>query len=282
MKRLISLLFVLACQKPSTVADAGVAASASSSPAVASAGPATPDGGDVAKTLTPREVALAWNAAHATHDLAALAALYSVRVDFYGQTVTNAQCVASKKKAFEKSPDYTQAIRDVVVADDGTVTFTKTSTIGGKSTDYPAVLVVRQGLVVSETDKVTEANLAAHAAHDGDWCLDATSWPTEKIVPPYRISAMHAYQKARLTKHFKEMERRAHGEFLDFAKLSCPTKCDRTQRECGYDMRLENHSARVMNDPQPHSNMIEWVYVDAVDATLWFEADGWQSEPLPP
>jgi hypothetical protein len=232
---------------------------------------------------TAREIVDAWNLAHTKHDLKALESLYAPWVVFYGQTLTNQQCVQKKRAAFEKTPDYAQSIRDVVVSEGGVVTFTKTSTSGGKSADYPAVLVVTGGLVSGETDKITEANLEAQASRARMWCVDDSWLPTDKVIPPYRVSALRAYQKARETKHFKAVEASEHGDFLDFGQVWCPTGCDRAARKCGYDMRLENHAAHVSDNPEPHSNLVEWMYVDAVDGTLWFqEVDGWKSEPLPP
>ncbi len=89
--------------------------------------------------------------------------------------------------------------------------------------------------------------------------------------------------KARRTKHFTDVTAAAHGAFLDFGQISCPTECDRSApRQCGYVLRLENH------DPSHTavSNLVEWEYVDAVDGTLWWEvysgsAPMWKSEPLP-
>lgn len=90
-----------------------------------------------------------WNAAHNAHDAKALGALYAPSVVFYGVTLTNEECVRRKQAAFAASPDYAQSIRDVRT-DGTTVRFVKTSTSNGKSTDYPSVLVLRDGHIVEE------------------------------------------------------------------------------------------------------------------------------------
>jgi hypothetical protein len=152
----LALLVVADCNKSHagpTTEDASVTLAASATvSATASAASSAPI---ARKPPSPLDVVNAWNAAHTKHDIKALTAIYAPRVEFYGRTLTGAQCVAAKKAAFAKAPDYAQSIRDIVVGADGVVTFTKTSTQGGKSTDYPAVLVVTGGVVAAETDKVT-------------------------------------------------------------------------------------------------------------------------------
>ena len=230
---------------------------------------------------TPLEVVNAWNDAHTKHDAKALASLYAPNVTFYGRALTSAQCVAAKKAAFARSPDYAQSTGDVVVAEAGVVTFTKTSISGGKSTDYPAVLVVTNGLVSAETDKVTEANLVAQTAEKGKWCEKG-----DAIIPPYRISANEAQERVRRSKYFLEAQSWSNPR-LGPDEVVCPTKCDRAAFQCGYSIALVAYGHET-SDPlsTPTRNLMEWLYVDAVDATLWYEqgTDGkWQhSEPLPP
>lgn len=274
------LVVVAGCNKSSASHEDGAAASASAATPSATTSTSAPLRA-ARKVPTPLEVVNAWNDAHTKHDAKALASLYAPNVTFYGRTLTNAQCVAAKKAAFAKSPDYAQSIRDVVVAEAGVVTFTKTSTSGGKSTDYPAVLVVTNGLVSAETDKVTEANLVAQTAEKGKWCEKG-----DAIIAPYRISANEAQERVRRSKYFLETQS-WNNPRLGADEVVCPTKCDRDAFQCGYSIALVAYGHET-SDPlsMPTRNLLEWLYVDAVDATLWYEqgSDGkWQhSERLPP
>lgn len=276
MRRIALALVVLgACRsKPTPVEDPQPTTTASAPIASAAVDAARPK----APPLTPQQAVEQWNVAHVKHDLKALEGLYAAHVQFYGQAFTNQQCIAAKKAAFAKSPDYTQTIRDIEAKSDGTVTFTKTSTVKGKSTDYPAILVVSNGVITAETDKITDANLAAEAAKAAHWCLEDYWTPNDKVIAPYKISAFDACRRGMQTKFFKGLA--SPGKFYDLCgQVSCPTKCDQAKRECGYDLRVEDHSPGL----QTLSNLVAWVYVDAVDAKLyWQGASGWESEALPP
>jgi hypothetical protein len=270
-------LVLLACRREVTTTvtqDAQAELASTSAPSMTASAPTS-------KTPSALEVVNRWNDAHVKHDSHALESLYSVKVEFYGQTLTGRACAAKKAAAFAKSPSYRQSIEDVHIDSEGavtTVTFTKTSIENGKSTDYPAALVVTGGLITAETDMITQANLAAQAAKTQMWCLEEPWIANDKIIAPYKISAKNAYTRARRTKHFHDMEAVRPNVFLDFGQISCPTQCASATRECGYDMRLENHSQDL--NSEPHSNLIEWVYVDAVTALMYWD-DGAQSEPLP-
>lgn len=272
--------------------------------------PATQDAQAIAPVVTPtaiaaldasapirrasaREVVDAWNTAHVKHDAKALEALYAPTVEFYGTSLSDRECATRKKAAFDKSPDYTQSIRDVHVeaSDAGVgsvVTFTKTSTVKGRSTDYPAILVVLGNVITSETDKISEANLVAQQQKSTTWCVDEIMYPpNDHVIAPYRISASEAYRRARTSAHFNELVKNANGDFLDFGQVWCPTKCVHVTSypdsadACGYSMKLENHSElqRRINDPSGFSVMVEWVFVDAVDGTMYWQ-DG-AKEKLP-
>lgn len=97
-----------------------------------------------------------WNAAHNAHDAAALSTLYAPQVSFYGATLTNAECVARKRAAFAATADYGQSIRDVTTSvKDGhtTIRFIKTSSSGGKQTDYKALIVLDgESRIIEERD----------------------------------------------------------------------------------------------------------------------------------
>jgi hypothetical protein len=277
MRRIaLAVLVVAACRTKSTTSE-GPAPSVTVASAPAPSASVAVDAAIARTAPPPTMVVEQWNVAHIKHDLKALEGLYAAHVQFYGQRLSNKQCVSAKKAAFEKSPDYSQTIRDLHAKSDGTVTFTKTSTIKGKSTDYPAILVVANGVITAETDKVTDANLAAAAAKAASWCLEDYWSPNDKVIAPYKVSAMQACTRGMQTKFFKEIV--PPGKFYDMCgQISCPTKCDQGKRECGYDLRIEDHSP----DRQSMSSLVSWVYVDAVDGTLFWEgAKGWESEPLP-
>jgi hypothetical protein len=283
MRRVALLLALVACHEraaPPAAIDAGVAPVVTASSAtVVDAAPPKP------KRLTAREVVDQWNDAHVKHDAKALEGLYARTVQYYGQTVSGKDCAARKGAAFAKSPTYTQSVKDLDVKTDGpsaTVSFTKTSTEKGKSTDYPAVLAITGGLITAETDKVTEANLAAKASIASMWCLDEQWSPNDKVVAPYKISAYEAVRRGRNTKHFAAREAAAKkGAFFDFGQIGCPTKCAPATRECGYTLRVEDHSAEETSNAEPHSNLVEWVYIDAITGVMYWD-DGKSSEPLPP
>lgn len=242
------------------------------------------------KKATPTEVADRWNKAHDKHDVRALRDLYARHVEFYGQVLTNEECVARKKAAFEKSPDYAQSIKELTTrsVDAGAasmtvVRFTKTSTIGGKSTDYKGVLFIDgAGLVTYESDDLTNANLDKLTAAASTWCTDqsepsADSVPTSTIMAPYKISSLEAKTRASRSKHFQDLLATAPNDFIYIDIIGCPTKCDRAKRECGYELRVANHS-NIGND----SILLDWLYVDAVDGTMWWnDTTGPRSEALP-
>jgi hypothetical protein len=283
------LLFLVTCKRAGTTTTDAAPTAALGSTAWASA-PASISKPPALRRLTPREAVEAWNKAHIAHDLNALASIYAPHVEFYGQTVTNKQCVAAKKAAFAKSPDYTQSIGDIDVHDDGVVTFTKTSRSGGKSTDYPAVLVVTGGLVTAETDKVTEANLAAQAAKNATWCVDHES----QVISPFRISVAQARERVE-TAGLSDMCMTCQN--VVGSPVTCPTKCERATHECGYELpitaypHMKNANGSYGYDPDcqcvnfdySRGTTVGWVYVDAIDGTLYDqdEQGNWQKREPP-
>jgi ketosteroid isomerase-like protein len=107
----------------------------------------------------------AWNAAHASEDAAAIAKLYADKVNFYQSKSTRAAVEKSKASYFSKHPDFQQEIVEgSIIVDRDRVDFTKRVTVGGKAQEYPSYLqfIKRNGewLVVTEGDKITDANLA--------------------------------------------------------------------------------------------------------------------------
>src|SRR4029077_10749945 len=109
--KLVALVIVAGCNKSSVGQDAAAMVATASVMAMASS--SSPPARAPRKVPTANEVVKAWNEAHTKHDTRALTSLYAPNVEFYGRALTNAQCVAAKKAAFAKSPDYAQSIRDV-------------------------------------------------------------------------------------------------------------------------------------------------------------------------
>lgn len=283
MRALPLLLLLAGC--PNKTPATNDAATTSSVAAIASSAPVDA-GRPKAKRLTARELLDRWNDAHVKHDGKALEDLYAPKVKFYGQTLSGKDCAAKKAAAFAKSPTYSQAVKDITASQDSaatTIQFTKTSIEKGKGTDYPSVLVVVDQLITAETDKITEANLVAKAASNDDWCRDSDHLPNDVVKAPYKLSAGDAYRRARLTKHFAEKEKALAPKFIDFGQFGCPaTPCNAAVAgDCRYDMRLEDHSQEAFENPEPHSILIEWEYVDAATAIVYWN-DGKDSEPLPP
>ena len=170
MRRATLACMLLACRsfKPAPVGDATpprVAPVADASHATVLAAP------------NAREVVTKWNQAHNEHDSRALQDLYGPVVSFYGQSLTNRECVSMKKAAFDRSPDYAQSVKDISAQTEHpgltVVRFTKTSAAGGKSTDYKAVLFLdAASLITYESDEVTNANIEKAKAATSTWCLD--------------------------------------------------------------------------------------------------------------
>ena len=287
MKIWIATLVCVACHSKGSPLPAP-APSQSTTPA-ASTARATIDAATKPAIPTPREVADRWNAAHVAHDTTALASLYGARVDFYGQELTNKECVARKKAAFEKSPDYTQSLSDVWTrADDAgpapfiVVGFTKTTRSGGATHDYKAALFVDpSGLIIRESDQVTDDNLARAEAKAETWCVDwseGMAAPTDHVIPPFKIGALRAVIAAQRTQYFARLEASLPGDALMVDDVGCPTKCDQAKRNCGYSLRVRDYSRIGMNP----SILVDWIYVDAVDGVLiWDDGGKEKREPLP-
>ncbi len=237
MRKAALLFFLLGCPQKQVPQEAKIDA-AVAPVAVASSAPVVDAAPPKPKRLTAREIVDQWNEAHVKHDTKALEGLYGRTVQFYGQTLSGKDCAARKGAAFAKSPTYTQSVKDLDAKTDGpstTVSFTKTSTEKGKSTDYPAVLAITGGLITAETDKISEANLAAKASVASMWCIDEPWIPNDKVVAPYKLSALKAMMRGRRTKHFAALEAavKKGGAFIDFGQIGCPTKCAAATRECG-------------------------------------------------
>lgn len=257
-------------------------------PPIATAAPAH-DAATKPTVPTPREVAERWNAAHVAHDANALGALYGARVEFYGEELTNKECVARKKTAFEKSPDYTQSLGDYWTrADDAgaapftVVGFKKTTRSGGVTHEYQAALFIdASGLITRESDTTTDSNLELAEAKAASWCVDwseGAPMPTDQIKPPFKISALHAVIETQRTQYFARLQARLPGDFLPIDDVTCPTKCDKAKRNCGYSLRVRDYSRIGQHD----SILVDWIYVDAVDGVLIWDDNGVEKRELLP
>ncbi len=223
-----------------------------------------------------------WNRAHNDHDVAALASLYAPTVSFYGNVLSGADCTSKKRLAFAQTPDYAQSIRDVKLepADAGQtfVRLVKTSTTNGKSRDYPAIVMVdASGKITEESDDLAE-----------DWCIDKTGPPSvhpvpnDRVVAPFRLSALDAIVRARSSKHFAHFSKPV-GDI----DVECAKRCAVQTQECGFVLTLHDMDPHSMDDPTlTVSNWMGVAYVEPVTKTLWWEdlaldgASMWPSERL--
>ncbi len=97
---LTSCLLLLACNNPNQDATQSATFIPSTSKA--------------ARSYTKAEEAVqAWSAAINDRNWAALEALYAEEVYYYKDKISRAQCLARKRKALEKAPDFRQAIKEV-------------------------------------------------------------------------------------------------------------------------------------------------------------------------
>ncbi len=231
-------------------------------------------------TSVARAVLERWNGAHSAHHLEILASLYAPKVLFYGTELTKAACVEKKRRAFAAAPDYAQVIRDATFEPAGEgktfVRFLKTSTTRGKSTAYPAIVVIdASGAIVEESDDLPE-----------DWCIDtktqgltSDAQGNDRVVAPFRMSASEALKKTVLSKHVQGL--RDFGG--DMRNLTCARRCAIQTPECGFSVRLHDMKEHDQESP---SSLMGTVNIEPVTRTLWWEArspDGgsvWVSEQL--
>lgn len=239
------------------------------------------DAGDV--DALARGVVARWNDAHSKHDAHALELLYAQKVTFYGTPMTASECAKRKAAAFAKSPSFAQSVRDVRIERPNKteilVQFVKTTTVDGKSTDYPAFLRLDKSLVITEeSDKITDANLQEAQRAATRWCLDEDGIPTTRVKPPFTISVVQALEEIHGSKHFAALQAAHDGQPLGIdIPFTCPTQCAPATRDCGFDFRIVNPSDIGVTT----SIMVEWVYVDAVKNVLWWGyGDQWFSENL--
>ena len=121
---------------------------------------------------TPAAAIDAWNGANNRHDLDALKLIYASQVDFYGQQLSSDKVIALKALAFEKSPDFRQALSDTTTTQTGdsvVATFSKAWTSHGAKRQIGASIELKltngRFLVTKESDSST----AKVAAANKDW-----------------------------------------------------------------------------------------------------------------
>jgi hypothetical protein len=109
-----------------------------------------------------------WNDAINSRDYSAMRVLYANKVIYYGKIMPRYKCIADKKRALRKRPNFHQEIDDLsykyIMRDIYRVSFNKyvRYKIGGKIKLYPSYLYVDISSVipkiVAESDKVTDLN----------------------------------------------------------------------------------------------------------------------------
>jgi hypothetical protein len=291
MTRAISLFaMALACKNASSIetSDAAPATSTSNAPItsapVASVLPRVPDTRTAVHVVADR-----WNDAHNTRDASAFEAVYAPTVNFYGQSLSRAECAKRKMSALAKSPAYHQTIHSWMYGQDETpdsegrtrVIFTKTTIEKGKTTDYIQLLTIDRSLhVTEEIDRTSEANLAKAS---WSWCLDGYNEANDKIRAPFKLSLQKALEEFVRSKHFAALQASAPaGSAYGADGYDCTASCvTSAPRECGFDIRIADAAATTP------SHLVEWVYVDGVTNVLWYQdlrpdagLDTWLSEPL--
>jgi hypothetical protein len=119
------------------------------------------------------------------------------------------------------------------------------------------------------------------------WCVTDGA-PNDKVVEPYRMSAHEAQERTRVSKYFSDrFLTNPNPWYAALDEITCPTKCDRAAHACGFMLGAVAYGHETA-DPlsTPTRTVIEWVYVDAVTGTLFYDGgpDGtWEhSEALPP
>lgn len=205
-----------------------------------------------------------WNAAHQKGDAAELQALFAPKVLVNGTTVTAADHV---KKSMNQDADVRSSIGGVQAetTPDGKETYAHfvkrlADLKGDTPKEYPKFIIVRDGVIVEESDDPS------------DWCINKDKTTNTKMYPGFKLSASSAVAAARESKHFGELKKRIPHLGSDLFGFGCAKRCAVPRRECGYHFRL--------SDMENSTKIIEWVYVDPVSKTLWWQEKDWMSEQL--
>lgn len=206
-----------------------------------------------------------WNDAHQRVDAAALQSLFAPKVLVNGTTVSAADHV---KKSLHQAGDGHFSMGEVQAetTPDGKDTYAhfvrRVAELKGGDTskEYPKVIVVRDGVIVEESDDPP------------NWCINNDKTTNTKMHPGFKLSASSAVSAAKESKHFAELKKRIPHLGSDLFGFGCAKRCAVPRRECGYHFRL--------SDMEDSTKIIEWVYVDPVTKTLWWQEKDWMSEQL--
>jgi hypothetical protein len=117
----------------------------------------------------------------------------------------------------------------------------------------------------------------SYAAEPKTWCLaregDGVS---DRVVPPFTMSAGAAMRLTYQTKHVHELYRHYRALYIDADTFECARVCAPRTRDCGFHFRLIDTTSGWDRPKE-----VEWVYVDPFERKLWFPAEGgWSSEDL--
>jgi hypothetical protein len=205
-----------------------------------------------------------WSMAHQKGDAQELQGLFAPKVTVNGATMNAAD---HAKKTIHQDPDLRFSIGEVnaeTTADgkDTFAHFTKklAEVKGEKTTEYPKLVIVRDGVIVEESDDPP------------DWCINKDKTTNAKMQPGFKLSATSAVAAAKESKHFAELRKRVPHLGSDLFGFGCAKRCAVPRRDCGYHFRL--------SDMEDSTKIIEWVYVDPVTKTLWWQEKDWMSEQL--
>lgn len=202
-----------------------------------------------------------WSAAHQKGDAQELQALFAPKVVVNGTTVNAADHV---KKTLYRDPDHLFSTSEVQAETtaDGKETYARFSTqiAGEPPKEAPKLIIVRDGLIVEDSDDPP------------GWCINADKTTNGKTQPGFKLSASSAVAAVRESKHFAELRKRIPHLGSDLFGFGCAKRCAVARRECGYHFRL--------SDMEDTTQVIEWVYVDPIAKTLWWQEKDWISEQL--
>jgi hypothetical protein len=263
-----ALSVVFACKKPPPPVDDDNLPAPSAIPAATT--PPVIILYDAAPASSPQNAAAValvtkWAVAHQKGDAQGLQSLFAPRVLVNGATLAVADHV---KKSLHHDADVRFSIGEVrtETTPDGKETFAhfskKLTELKGDSPtkEYPKVIIVRDGVIIEESDDLA------------DWCINKDKTTNTKMHPGFKLSATSAVGAAKESKHFAELKKRIPRLSSDLFGFGCAKRCAVPRRECGYHFRL--------SDMEDSTKIIEWVYVDPVSKTLWWQEKDWMSEQL--
>ena len=137
---------------------------------------------DNQKEITPEEIVRLWNDAHNAKSEAAFDSLFTDVVDYYHEVLPKDKVISMKMSYFTENSEFTQhivsPIRTIEIGtDEVKCSFTKRVTLNNRSIDYPSYLLLRlankKWLIFSESDDLTDKNIAAADRKDNNYPKDA-------------------------------------------------------------------------------------------------------------